>query len=174
MESAIDYFLTCTAQWTPRWFNKPKFHIIRHLPEHVRRFGPAILFTTEGFESFNAIIRSRSVHSNRQAPSRDIARGFAHVNRIRHLLSGGFFFRRLAQDPQPPQPPHNSPTSRRPFSDSQGDWVTAGPGPLGLRQPRLGVKDVIADYLGVQVRDANPTSSPSERIQGTSRWLLHQ
>jgi hypothetical protein len=34
------------------------------------------------------------VHSNRQAPSRDIALAFAHNNRVRHLLSGGrHFFR---------------------------------------------------------------------------------
>lgn len=32
-----------------------------------------------------------SVHSNRQAPSRDIARAFAQMNRVRHLTSGGYF-----------------------------------------------------------------------------------
>ena len=89
LQQAIDYFLDCTARWTPRWFNKPKFHILRHLVAHIRRFGPAILFATEAFESFNAVIRAKSVHSNHQAPSRDIARGFARANRTRHLLSGG-------------------------------------------------------------------------------------
>jgi hypothetical protein len=49
------------------------------------------LFATEAFESFNAIIRAKSIHSNRQAPSRDIALAFAQANRIRHLLSGGVF-----------------------------------------------------------------------------------
>lgn len=33
----------------------------------------------------------QSVHSNRQAPSRDIAMAFAQVNRLRHLISGGWF-----------------------------------------------------------------------------------
>ncbi|KAJ8487998.1 hypothetical protein ONZ45_g14118 [Pleurotus djamor] len=91
LKAEIDHFLLCTAQWTTRWFNKPKFHILLHLPEHIRRFGPAILFATEAFESYNAVIRAKSVHSNRHAPSRDIARAFAQGNRIRHLLSGGFF-----------------------------------------------------------------------------------
>lgn len=50
-----------------------------------------MLFATEGFESFNAVIRSHSVHSNRHAPSRDIARSMAQCNRVRHLLSGGLF-----------------------------------------------------------------------------------
>ncbi|KAI0071046.1 hypothetical protein K474DRAFT_1687227 [Panus rudis PR-1116 ss-1] len=87
----IDYFLNCVCKLTPRWFNKPKFHILLHLPEHIRRFGPAILFATEGFESFNAVIRAHSVHSNRQSPSRDIARSMARQNRTRHILSGGYF-----------------------------------------------------------------------------------
>ncbi|KAF9072180.1 hypothetical protein BDP27DRAFT_1217935 [Rhodocollybia butyracea] len=91
LENEIQNFLLCVARWTIRWFNKPKFHILVHLPEHIRRFGPAILFATEGFESFNAVIRAQSVHSNRQAPSRDIAIAFAKQNRIRHLLSGAFF-----------------------------------------------------------------------------------
>ncbi|KIJ48475.1 hypothetical protein M422DRAFT_125766, partial [Sphaerobolus stellatus SS14] len=91
LEQAIDVFLLCTAKWMPRWFNKPKFHILLHLPDHVRRFGPASLFATEGFESFNAVIRAASVHSNRQAPSRDIGRAFARSNHIRHMLSGSYF-----------------------------------------------------------------------------------
>lgn len=93
LTAEINHFLACAARWTTRWFNKPKFHIFLHLPEHIRRFGPAILFATEAFESFNAIIRAKSVHSNRHAPSRDIARAFAQGNRIRHLLSGGLFMR---------------------------------------------------------------------------------
>lgn len=76
---------------TPQWFNKPKFHVLLHLPDHIRRFGPAMLFATEGFESFNAVIREASVHSNRHAPSRDIAAQMARRNRVRHLLSGGLF-----------------------------------------------------------------------------------
>ncbi|KAJ6628600.1 hypothetical protein B0H10DRAFT_1777756, partial [Mycena sp. CBHHK59/15] len=70
---------------------KPKFHVILHLPAHIRCFGPAMLFATEGFESFNAIIRSCSVHSNQHAPSHDIASRMAKGNRIQHLLSTGFF-----------------------------------------------------------------------------------
>ncbi|KAI0071651.1 hypothetical protein K474DRAFT_1606601 [Panus rudis PR-1116 ss-1] len=91
LEKAINHFLDRTCILTPRWFNKPKFHILLHLPTHIRRFGPAILFATEGFESFNAVIRAHSVHSNRQSPSRDIAHSMARQNRTRHLLSGGHF-----------------------------------------------------------------------------------
>ncbi|KAI5983321.1 hypothetical protein EDC04DRAFT_2874144 [Pisolithus marmoratus] len=72
LQVTIDHFLNCTAHWTPWWFNKPKFHIIRHLPDHIRRFGPAILFATEG-----AI--------------RDITHRMAQCHHVRHLLSGGKF-----------------------------------------------------------------------------------
>ncbi|KAJ6632502.1 hypothetical protein B0H10DRAFT_2251960 [Mycena sp. CBHHK59/15] len=91
LEAAIKHFLNCTCHLTLEWFNKPKFHVILHLPTHIRRFGPAMLFATEGFESFNVIIRSCSVHSNQHAPSHDIASRMAKGNHIRHLLSRGFF-----------------------------------------------------------------------------------
>ncbi|KAJ4473242.1 hypothetical protein C8R41DRAFT_968057, partial [Lentinula lateritia] len=88
LQHEIEQFLLYAAKWSIRWFNKPKFHILVHLPEHIRRFGPAILFATEVFESYNAVIRAKSIHSNRLAPSRDIAWAFAKQNRIRHMLSG--------------------------------------------------------------------------------------
>ncbi|KAE9383725.1 hypothetical protein BT96DRAFT_1105543, partial [Gymnopus androsaceus JB14] len=98
LTSTIDYFLDCTCRLTPRWFNKPKFHVLLHLPSHIRRFGPAMLFATESFESYNAIIRARSVHSNRHAPSKDIAHSMARSNRVRHLLNGGAFWTKAAVD----------------------------------------------------------------------------
>ncbi|KAJ6548284.1 hypothetical protein B0H10DRAFT_1700349, partial [Mycena sp. CBHHK59/15] len=73
LDTAIKHFLDCTCGLTLQRFNKPKFHVILHLPAHIKHFGPAMLFATEGFESFNAIIRSCSVHSNQHAPSLNIA-----------------------------------------------------------------------------------------------------
>jgi hypothetical protein len=91
LKQAIDNFLLHIANWSARWFNKPKFHILLHILDHIRRFGPAILFATESFESYNALIRNGSVFSNRQAPSRDVARNFAAASCLRHLMSGGMF-----------------------------------------------------------------------------------
>ncbi|KAG8695014.1 hypothetical protein FRC09_009442, partial [Ceratobasidium sp. 395] len=90
LTSAIDALLEATARWTPQWFNKPKFHVLLHLPQHIRRFGPAVLFATETFESYNFVIRLRSVHSNRHAPSHDISRAFSQLQSVRHLISGGW------------------------------------------------------------------------------------
>jgi hypothetical protein len=112
---------------------------------HVHRFGPAILFATEGFESFNAVVRDHSVHSNRLAPSHDIGRGMARCNRIRHLLSGGFFIPRSTVDNQAP--------TVLPFSDNTEDWRTAGPHALALCRPSITRRNVIADYLGFILPD---------------------
>ncbi|KAI0685316.1 hypothetical protein BC835DRAFT_1408857 [Cytidiella melzeri] len=43
---------------------KPKFHFLVHLPAYNRRFGPAILFLTEHYESFNHVFRLSCIHSN--------------------------------------------------------------------------------------------------------------
>lgn len=150
LDQEIRHFLLCVARWNVRWFNKPKFHIILHLVEHIRRFGPAGLFATEGFESFNAVIRAKSVHSNRQAPSRDIARAFAQGNRIRHLLSGGFFqVSGLAESDGAYAHRSTVDTARAvpaKFSFSRADWATAGAGPLNLVQ----TSNTITAYLGLE------------------------
>ncbi|THV04279.1 hypothetical protein K435DRAFT_817010 [Dendrothele bispora CBS 962.96] len=98
LKAEIEHFLLCTARWTVRWFNKPKFHILVHLPDHIRQFGPAMLFATETFESYNAIIRSKN-----------IAISFAKQNCIRHMLSGGPFLDRemLKLDPDNDKKFHN-------------------------------------------------------------------
>ncbi|KAJ7869102.1 hypothetical protein B0H14DRAFT_3083946 [Mycena olivaceomarginata] len=141
----IEHFLLCAARWTNCWFNKPKFHIFVHLPAHIRRFGPAILFATEAFESFNAIIRAKSVHSNRHAPSRDIAYAFVQGNRIRHLISG-------ANTPATPVPP-TAPTMilNIPIQQSRKhNWTTVGPGPQSLTATR----STVTSYLGLNQKKA--------------------
>src|SRR5882762_9776230 len=150
LDHEIKHFLLCAARWTTRWFNKPKFHIFLHLPDHIRRFGPAILFATEAFESFNAIIRAKSVHSNRHAPSRDIAQAFAQGNRIRYLLSGGFFNFQLplplVNRPHPlPTTSGMAPDVQRPFSVNKSSWKKSGTGPQDL----VYIPNTVTQYLGL-------------------------
>ena len=73
---------------------KPKFHFLVHLPLYIRRFGPAILYSTERYESFNHIFRLTNIYSNRQAPSRDTCRIFAVQDIVRHIATGGWLFDR--------------------------------------------------------------------------------
>ena len=147
LEAAIQDFLAHTARWTPRWFNKSKFHILLHLVEHVDQFGPAALFATEAFESFNAVIRAKSIHSNRQSPSRDIAKGFAHGNRIRHTLSGAHIHIRSSHsklENQIKKLIERPPPGALNVGEA-GTWWPAGIAPLELvRKP-----NIITDYLGM-------------------------
>ena len=94
-----------------------------------------MLFATEAFESFNAVIRAKSVHSNRQAPSRDIAMAFAQGNRICHLLSGGYF---LSSE-------FHAIWRENPENISPSDWVTIGPGPAHL----IAADVTPSSYLGL-------------------------
>ncbi|KAF7358148.1 hypothetical protein MVEN_00862900 [Mycena venus] len=71
---------------------KIKLHLLAHIPDDVRRFGPSIRFATEIYEAYNAVFRLCSVFSNRLAPSRDISRKFAAMARVKHFLSGGYWW----------------------------------------------------------------------------------
>ena len=142
-------FLARTAKWTPRWFNKPKFHIL-HLTAHIRRFGPATIFATEGFESFNTVIRSKSVHSNRHAPSKDIALAFAHGSRIRHLLSGAYFpIRNTEMDGSGQRTLSGQLPPGIIDAREAGLWRQVGRGPLGLVER----PNIVTDYLGLDPMD---------------------
>ncbi|KAJ7814354.1 hypothetical protein B0H14DRAFT_3747837 [Mycena olivaceomarginata] len=120
-----------------------------HLPAHIRRFGPVILFATEAFESFNAIIRAKSVHSNRHAPSRDIAHAFAQGNRIRHLLRGGLFVPStpagdVSVDTPQGQQPRPQPAEST-FIRDKSAWRAIGDGPKNLVSGR----STVTHYLGL-------------------------
>ncbi|KAJ7193966.1 hypothetical protein GGX14DRAFT_378462 [Mycena pura] len=75
-----------------RILTKIKLHLLAHIRDDIRRFGPLIRSSTEIYEAFNAVFRQCSVYSNHLAPSRDIARKFASMARVKHLLSGGYWW----------------------------------------------------------------------------------
>ncbi|KAG9090807.1 hypothetical protein FRC06_000869, partial [Ceratobasidium sp. 370] len=92
LQSVINDFLLVTAQCSPSIIVlKPKFHFLIHLPMYIKRFGPALLFSTERFESFNGVFRGASMFSNGHAPSRDIAHRFGDLDRVKHVSSGGYW-----------------------------------------------------------------------------------
>ncbi|KAJ6625360.1 hypothetical protein B0H10DRAFT_2174244 [Mycena sp. CBHHK59/15] len=75
---------------------KLKLHVLLHIIPDIRRRGPAVRFSTEVFECFNAIFRLCSVLSNHQAPSWDIAAKLADLDRVKHILSGGYWLQDAA------------------------------------------------------------------------------
>ncbi|KAF7967502.1 hypothetical protein HWV62_34048 [Athelia sp. TMB] len=92
LEKCINDFLNVTCQCSPSiLISKPKFHFLVHLPFYIRRFGPALLFSTERFESYHAVFRGASIFSNHLAPSWDIAWAFARMDRVKHIVTGGLW-----------------------------------------------------------------------------------
>ncbi|KAJ6608328.1 hypothetical protein B0H10DRAFT_2303295 [Mycena sp. CBHHK59/15] len=81
--------------WVHEIDNMAEYTVFGHLTiligNDVVRFGPAIRNSTEVFECFNAIFRLCSILSNHQAPSRDIAYKFGSMDRLKHILSGGYW-----------------------------------------------------------------------------------
>ncbi|TFK18019.1 hypothetical protein FA15DRAFT_698243 [Coprinopsis marcescibilis] len=69
---------------------KIKYHLLTHIADNIKRFGPVVGIATEGYESFNGVFRLCSVLSNHQAPSRDIVLQLAKQEAFKHLASGGW------------------------------------------------------------------------------------
>ena len=89
----INDFLNIAALCAPSiLISKPKFHFLVHLPAYIRQFGPAIVFSTERYESFNHVFRLSCIHSNRQAPSKDTCKTFACNDAVKHIVTGGYWF----------------------------------------------------------------------------------
>ncbi|KAJ7830704.1 hypothetical protein B0H13DRAFT_2240601 [Mycena leptocephala] len=93
LKTAIANVLDAFDQVDPlRILVKIKLHLLAHIPDDVRRFGPLIRYATEIYEAFNGVFRLCSIFSNRQAPSRDISLKFASMGHVKHFLSGSFWW----------------------------------------------------------------------------------
>jgi hypothetical protein len=69
---------------------KPKLHLLAHVPDHIRRFGPLLFSSTEAFESFNSKIRHEVVTSNGSNTSEHLARRFATYYWLEGIDTSGF------------------------------------------------------------------------------------
>ncbi|KAG9097101.1 hypothetical protein FRC06_007956 [Ceratobasidium sp. 370] len=121
LEQAIQALLHDLAKCAPQLLvDKGKVHLLVHMPFFVLRFGPLLGPDTERYESFNSVFRECSIHSNRQAPSRDIAAKFAAFDRTRHVAPGGCWFNRETKT-----------------------WQRAGPHVLALAQSSLFLRKIL-------------------------------
>ncbi|KAF7294511.1 hypothetical protein MKEN_01443800 [Mycena kentingensis (nom. inval.)] len=99
MESYISQLNIAVANLLDAWdaveplriLVKIKLHLLPHLPDDIRRLGPAIGFATETHEAHNSVVRACNVNGNNQAPSRDIATKIAGMNNVKHVLCGGWW-----------------------------------------------------------------------------------
>ncbi|KAF7296594.1 hypothetical protein HMN09_01066900 [Mycena chlorophos] len=89
---AIANMLDAFAAVDPsKMITKFKLQLLPHIPRDAERFGRLVGVATENFESFNAVFRAASIHSNHQAPSRDIVLQLAAQEGTRHHLFGGYW-----------------------------------------------------------------------------------
>ena len=89
---ATDNVLDLFSKIQPsKMITKPKLHLLTHLAEDIKRFGPLITQATEAFEGFHGVFRSCSILSNHQAPSRDIALQLADQEGFKQRVTGGWW-----------------------------------------------------------------------------------
>ena len=98
LDVAVANVLDIWAKVDPnRIIVKQKLHVLTHLRDDVRRFGPPSLYEVEAFESSNKVFRQCSILSNHHAPSRDIATTMARLERFKHIISGGWWWDEVAK-----------------------------------------------------------------------------
>ncbi|KAJ7855699.1 hypothetical protein B0H13DRAFT_1641791, partial [Mycena leptocephala] len=61
LETCINDFITCKCS-PSILISKPIFHFLLY-PFFIRLFGPAILFSTERYEVYNAVFRACSIYT---------------------------------------------------------------------------------------------------------------
>lgn len=66
---------------------KSKLHILTHLQDDMRQFGPPALYEVEAFKSSNQVFRQCSILSNHHALSHDIVMTMARMERFKHIIS---------------------------------------------------------------------------------------
>ncbi|TFK19378.1 hypothetical protein FA15DRAFT_697547 [Coprinopsis marcescibilis] len=92
LQMLVDNLLDLWAVYNPmRIITKVKLHVLTHLVDDVRRFGPAILYSTEVFECWNTIFCLCSIYSNHLAPSKDISNTLADMECFKHIVSSGWW-----------------------------------------------------------------------------------
>ncbi|CAD6889753.1 unnamed protein product [Tilletia caries] len=90
LKASISHLWSAFAHFRPKWLtHKVKLHFLVHLGRQAELFGPLKNTSTERYESFNAVQRQAAVHTNRGAPSKDIASRIATQETVAHWASGG-------------------------------------------------------------------------------------
>ena len=93
LDIAVANVLDIWAKFDPnRIIVKQKLHVLTHLRDDVRQFGPPALYEVEAFESSNKVFRQCSILSNHHTPSHDIGMTMARMERFKHIISGGWWW----------------------------------------------------------------------------------
>ena len=92
MRAATNNVLDAFSRIEPsKIITKPKLHLLTHLPDDIRRYGPLTGEATKAFECFNAVFRFCSVLLNHQAPSCDIMIQLADQEGFKQHVTGSWW-----------------------------------------------------------------------------------
>ncbi|KAL9932380.1 hypothetical protein V8E36_008859 [Tilletia maclaganii] len=90
LRSAITRLWFAMAKLDPlRLTRRLKLHLLVNLSDQVKDYGPLKNIATERYESYNAIQRQAAMHTNRSAPSKDVATRLETQELVVHWSSGG-------------------------------------------------------------------------------------
>ncbi|KAL9931828.1 hypothetical protein V8E36_009378 [Tilletia maclaganii] len=93
VEAHLHQLWLAIAELKPAWLTqKLKLHLFVHVKRQVELFGPLKNIVTERYESFNAVQRQAAVHTNRGAPSKDIAVRLEVEELVSHWSSAGYIW----------------------------------------------------------------------------------
>ncbi|RPA94949.1 hypothetical protein L873DRAFT_1610469, partial [Choiromyces venosus 120613-1] len=70
---------------------KPKYHLLCHTAFWIERYGVLSNTHVEDEERMNSSVRSNLEHSDRQAPSKDLAYCLANAQGLRFVALGGIW-----------------------------------------------------------------------------------
>lgn len=84
-------FVDAVKHSMPELLHKQKVHYFLHLVQSMIDYGPSSAFSAERCESFNSFVRLQNIFSNKQAPSRDIAKHFSVLEHLRYICQGGYY-----------------------------------------------------------------------------------
>ncbi|KAI8999641.1 hypothetical protein BC832DRAFT_534096, partial [Gaertneriomyces semiglobifer] len=73
LQRSLQAMMATIADINVSWLSAhAKYHTLAHVIENICEFGPAVLYMSEKFESFNKVKRNHVVHTNRHGPSVDV------------------------------------------------------------------------------------------------------
>jgi hypothetical protein len=76
-----------------KFLHKLKFHLLMHIIEDIKQFGPAVNFSSETSESYNKFVRKNIASSNYKNVERDLAIKFGREFIHKHIIKGGYWFK---------------------------------------------------------------------------------
>ncbi|CAD6913646.1 unnamed protein product [Tilletia controversa] len=161
LQSAIRSLWLAWATLQPQDLTfKLKLHMLAHVATQVRLFGPLKNVATERYESHNAVQRQAACHTNRSAPSKDVARRMEGQEMTMHWSSNGALEDRTNGKIQRPGPLLSNLIQDRSLKVIKTRWITGEEEEMQpesverLSSPRIKLCDPVAAGFDLKTEGA--------------------